>query len=832
MLAPNLRAARHLRTAIATHATCSDELTDLAGRVLHWRAWTAGLHQEALLQGRDERVLLRPLQERLLWEQILQADPEVEQSKTLLDLCISACTLLYQHDAVAAFVGERIANATGDVARFVRWFRTFEQRCREDQLLPAAALETALAAGSQSATNSASTIVLCSLADLAPAQEYLLTALARHGANLIESPRQAAGPAHTTLLRCQNDTDELQHFARHLTDALRSPERPDYAVIVPDLSSARDRIDRILREHLHPVFSAIFADDRRPLWEFSTGRPLPVMGVIADALLLLTWTNRDLDGGEISRLLRSPNLDWPIDADVAASLDAALLRRHSHLRGTWSPRSAAQLLHRPAPAFAEALLQRTGSWSSLHHSTGGFASFTERARHILRDFGWFRSGDRSSTEFQAVTRFEHLLDDLASLDLIGDEAPSWSAFMHRLTASARDTTFAPENTGAPIQILTPDESTGIQSANLWFLHADEDRLSSRTTPHPLLPQYLQQQHGMPGTDAVHDQLQLRRQVERIASIAPSTTFSYAHIGEAGEQRPSSAVTARSSLELRDADPTGTLDRLHASAGLQTFQDGELIPLQFGNGTEPIPGGVSILQSQAACAFRAFAERRLGSATLDTRDLGMDARDRGSLLHNALQIFWQDAQDSKTLQRLIADNHLAAAIHRAVDLALRTHRDPTDRWTSSYLQIQRIRLESLLDRWLRKEAGRPDFRIVEFSVQRDHVHPLIRVHPSPKGHRPRPPRLQNWPANHQEVGRRPSRRTATPALRNLRHATDCGREQSKRGRHCLRRRPCRRQARLRLRATKVGLALVRSQSHRRHPRHLPGELAQHPRDPRR
>ncbi|WP_419806985.1 PD-(D/E)XK nuclease family protein [Terriglobus sp.] len=715
LLVPNLRVARQLRSQIAAEAAGQDQAAAISERVLHWRAWTAGLWQQALLQGRDERILLQPLQERLLWEQVLNRDDQIERTDALLDLCLSAATLLHQHNAVSALLADRSASPNGDVSRFGRWFRAFDRRCRDELLLPAAALESALA-DSFPPSNSPQTLILCNLAALSPAQASLLAALKTQGSTLIEAPHRAVATASPVLLRCRDDRDELQALTEHLAQALAAPERPSIAVVVPDLSSARDRIDRTLREHLHSSSGIALPDERRPLWEFSTGRPLAATGVIADALHLLTWTTRELEGGEISLLLRSPHLEWPVDADTAASLDAALLRRHPDLRGTWSPRSAASILHKPSPTLAAALLQRTKIWPGLHQGTGSFTGFAERARHILGDFGWFRSGQRTSSEFQAVTRFENLLDGLAALDLIPGEPLSWSDFIHRLTAAARATRFAPENTGAPIQFLTPDESTGVESGDLWVVHAGEDQWNSRATQHPLLPAHLQRRHGMPGTDPALDQSRFREQVERIARIAPTATFSYAHACEAGEQRPATAASSLPGLQFREADPAGTLERVHASADLQVFQDGALVPLTLGDDLSPISGGVSTLQSQAACAFRAFAERRLGSATLDTRDLGMDARDRGSLLHTALQIFWGETQDSKTLHRLIAEEKLTPAVQRAVDLALRTHRDPSDRWSEAYLQIQRIRLESLLDRWLRKEAERPPFRIA--SLERE------------------------------------------------------------------------------------------------------------------
>ena len=136
LLAPNLRAAKQVRNRLVTHADGANTAATLGEHVLHWRAWTSALWRGTVLEGRDERVLLHPLQERLLWEQILDSDEGVERSDALLDLCLSAVTLLYQHNAADALLAERETGAASDVASFTRWFRAFDDHCSRERLLP------------------------------------------------------------------------------------------------------------------------------------------------------------------------------------------------------------------------------------------------------------------------------------------------------------------------------------------------------------------------------------------------------------------------------------------------------------------------------------------------------------------------------------------------------------------------------------------------------------------------------------------------------------------------------------------------------------------------
>ena len=64
---------------------------------------------------------------------------------------------------------------------------------------------------------------------------------------------------------------------------------------------------------------------------------------------------------------------------------------------------------------------------------------------------------------------------------------------------------------------------------------------------------------------------------------------------------------------------------------------------------PLPGGTRALELQAQCPFRAFAEQRLGAHALAEPSPGLDARNRGQLLHDALERIWQVLRSFATLQ---------------------------------------------------------------------------------------------------------------------------------------------------------------------------------------
>lgn len=714
LLAPNLRSARSLRLGIEAYRqerSGSGSLsTPLGEQVLHWRGWTSTLWQAALLNGSEDRVLLQPLQERLLWESVLDAEGLIYRTEALTDLCLSASNRVLQHGAQDAVLLHARSSGEDDTVRFARWFREVQQRCERERLLQPAALEGTLGEHLQRRTiRQTEAIVGCSLDALAPAQYMLLQSAEAAGVPILRAPESMTPGAEASrvLLRCADDSDEWRALAGFLKQALHREARPSITVIVPDLSQARESIDRSLREHLWTGQEDPFREERQPLWEFSTARPLAATAIAADALRLLQWTVRELEAGEVSSLLRSPYLAWPVSPEYAAELDTSLLRRGNRVRPTWAPRATAFQLAKASKVLGDVLMQRTEDWRRLAGSATSHSAHVERCRRILRDFGWPGERTRTSEEFQAVQRWQAVLDSLSALDVVAARV-SWESFLDRLAEVVRSTPFARENTGAPVQFVTPEESTGTTADAVWVAHADESRWSSHAAPHPLLPWTLQVQHAMPGVDAPRDQAAFTEQLHRIAGMAPTVTFSYAHVGAAGEQRPCALVEQLPAIQREDAAEAAVLETVAAEGALEEFQDGDLIPLVLDGA--PVAGGVSVLKSQAACAFRAFAERRLGASTLDSHDLGLDARDRGNVLHQALHIFWQQTGNRRALLDLMGNGRLEAAVHHAVTQALHPHHEANDRWALHYQSIERERLESLLLRWLQYESKRSDFTV--------------------------------------------------------------------------------------------------------------------------
>ncbi len=122
----------------------------------------------------------------------------------------------------------------------------------------------------------------------------------------------------------------------------------------------------------------------------------------------------------------------------------------------------------------------------------------------------------------------------------------------------------------------------------------------------------------------------------------------------------------------------------------------------------IRGGARILELQAACGFRAFAEQRLWATELESIVPGMDARESGTVVHDALKLFWDGVVTQDALRKMTTEER-DGVLEWSIDEALkRTEESSATAWDAAYLQVQRERLRRLLSGWLELELERAPF----------------------------------------------------------------------------------------------------------------------------
>lgn len=709
----NQRAARTLRIAFDRRNRALGLHSWQPPAVMAWDTWITRLWRALLLNGQTSKLLLNRSQEHAVWRRILTADAELHSLQTpdaLAEMAAEAWSLLCSYNGQERLRGSAVS---ADTRAFHRWALKFDQQCKADGLISRAQLEFALraaASAGQLAAATATEIALVGFDSLTPAQSSLLEGLRADGVEIEELSISIAAK-QKMLVATADEREELRTAALGIRKLLEERPHARVAVIVPRLEKQRAEIDRTFREILAPELEDITASANSGPFEFSVGVMLANTPLITTALDLLRWCTGALPLERVSRLLLSPYLAPATTQNGArAEFDAFELRRTKLLRPEisldWLITAIEGSRHksRLSGLLAKLRTMLIAAKRQTRNEQRSHSEWAEAMRELLAAVSWGAGNRQDSVEFQTRRKWDSVLDELATLDFDGQRVGFVQA-LDAVSRIAQQTMFAPESREAPVQILGPLEAAGSTFDAIWFLRSGELSWPVPRSSNSLLPWPLQRDLAMPGTDAQLDAEHARRITKRIAESAATVVFTYANESAEGRQRQSSAMNG---LHLEPV----AIEEI-ATAETQTFLETEKIE---DTGSLPqlpdrvIHGGAEILRLQASCGFRAFAEKRLWSTDLRTTEMGLDAAERGTIVHLALEEFWKVVKTQSAL-KLMPPSEREALLEQCISTALeRSEKLSVTPWDAAYLDMQRERLRNLLGPWLELELTRPPFTV--------------------------------------------------------------------------------------------------------------------------
>ncbi len=714
VVTPNERLARHLRAR--DDGQHREVATWEPRQVLSWRSWLQGLWDEALAWESERPVLLRPAQEAALWQQVLEESP---QGLRLLNPRAAARTAAEAWHLLREYRGELDPEdpfLDDDSRAFAGWAGEVQRRCRASGWLdPARLAETleGLLDGASLALPSALTLV--GFDQVPPGHRRLLEALERAGCpvEIREAEGQPGDFVATRFLDPESEACAAARWARALVS--RDP-RTRVALVVPDLGAARSLLERVLEDILCP--EAVLPSKARRLrpYDFSLGRSLADRGLVLDALQILHLAHGPAPLPQAGALLRSPHLGGAEDEPGRRGLLEAALRRRLQ------PEATVETLLREARATDPAGRPRphacpllAGFLESLAVEARALpvrqspARWSETFDALLEAAGWPGQRALDSEDVQVRLRFREVLAELRGLDLVRPSMTFMQA-LGALTSLCREAIFQPRTPEAPVQVLGFLEAAGLDFDATWLLGVHDEAWPPAAHPNPYLPLDLQRRLDMPHSCATRELEFARRVTRRILMGAPQGVASHASADADRELRPSALL--RHLPEGRPEPPPAMLwrDLLHRAGRLEEAADRQPPPLPPRTLAR---GGTSLFKLQAACPFRAFAELRLGARPLEKIQPGLDARQRGTLMHQTLEATWKALRSQKALLEHTPE-HLQELVMQAADEALgRLARKRPDLIHGRFRDLERERLVRLVLEWLEVEKERSPFEVVGF-----------------------------------------------------------------------------------------------------------------------
>jgi exodeoxyribonuclease-5 len=714
VLCATARLARTLPLEVAARAQVGEAGVPVP-RTATITQWLGEIVEEALLCGEVQpealpKRVLSAQAEQLLWERCVRAALDDEVASALFDARGLAAEAMKAAELVDVWeLAVDPAQGSEETRRFLEWRQRFIEDCtRHGWATSAMVARRQVELLADGVGRLPSSVALAGFDRLNPLEQRLVRALEQRGVTVREHVTGIETAAATKLFALSEGTAECRAAVHWAVELMLSRPEARVGIAVPDLAARRTLLTRLLDHALDVAALRPSQAQRQRHYNLSLGLPLAEVPMVATALALLRLTTRrDFPQQDFGSLLNSPW--WASDlseAEARARFDA-LMRERLPVRCT-----LARIVRLARKAIVDGLV--------IH-------SLTDRLEHVVRlldrlpprqvpsawrasllrvleAFGWPGERGLSSHDFQAREAFVEVLDSLAGLDDITG-ALSQGEAVARLAEGCAAHLFQPRTEGRPrIQVLGLLEAAGERLDALWVMGMNDAMWPPAPNPSPLLPAALQRAARTPNASA-EVQFEFARAIHaRLLQAAPELVFSHALREGESELRPSPLVLSMVPQPVVPALAFTLGEQVRAAAAATRFEylDDHLAP-PVAEG-EKVAGGTGLFRTQAICPAWAFYRHRLGAQPLETPTEGLDARERGSLVHKVLECFWRerDLDGVQTMDEATLGQAIAGAVAGAIAQFNEQREAPL---TPRFLELERDRLVDLLGEWVAHELQR-------------------------------------------------------------------------------------------------------------------------------
>jgi len=705
ILTPNSRLARFLRRYLSSNHSLNVWQSQ---PILPVQTWLNNVYRETLVWQENPLSLLSSNQEALLWQRIIERS---SWGKELLQIPTTAKFVQQAYQTLCAWRLKLDAlqqEYSPDHRAFLAWAQTFIDHCAHHRWLSQAQLiDYLLTAFEKNIVKPKQHILLFNFDEITPQLNHFFTVLPSFNTQ-IEWIEETKTKTTAKQVACNDLEDELFSMARWAKHCQQQFPDKTITCVVPNLTEIRPQVLKTFKHVFSP--EALFdPEHRQEVVNISGGYSLANAPIIKSALHILHRNPYTIAIDEVTRLLTSPFLQgFSQECQQRASFDA-LLRECNQPQPTWKFIIYLANKNKHIPIF----LQHIESWLNYYQTLPkkqSLQQWQEIFYQLLQQIGWGADRTLNSTEYQQVNRWYTLLHELASL---GDdnETYTYSQALQLLQQLTQNTLFEIQSHDGPVQVLGLLEAAGSVSDYLWVMHLDDETLPQAAAPNPFLPYHMQHQYHMPHSSAERELNFSQRLIQRFHQSATDIIFSY-HQHDADRQLSASPllndipILSNAALKLAayDSLPHSLLAKNHC----EYIIDQQAPAIQT---TETIKGGTGILKQQAACPFRAFAEYRLHAKGLNIPEHGLNALERGALLHTCLDRIWARLKTHAYLQR-----QTEAQLSKMLDELLNELFGQQQltylyKLKDRFKNLERQRLQQLLLTWLQLEKERPAFNVI-------------------------------------------------------------------------------------------------------------------------
>lgn len=690
--------------------------------VCSWNEFLRALYDEFWLAGHPTGAplsLMNEWQERFLWIKVLsesQAGSGLLNQPAAARLAAEAWKLAHSY----SLMDELQRSHTywpEETQVFLGWVDSFQTHCNQRGWLSVSCLEgelvRALENGELPSEALPSEIRFVGFAEWTPASRSLLTALEQSGVDVVMAESPETENRQWRRLPCAEAEEEIRLAGHWLRQQLERTREKNFRVglVLPNLAARRGEVQRILTEVFQPRKLDSPRTDLPQVCDFSIGLPLSHFPVVRDALDFLRWDGSELPleqwkailspflGDAESEFDQRSLLYGKLKSDGRFQIDVKRLLQHCQAgdRPYQSPLLARRLLSIKALIQEAPRKQLPSLWAS-HFSD------------LLETLGWPGERRINSAEYQTVTRWKSTLAGLGSLDGLMGPVSRNHAF-GTLRRIVDETVYQPKLSNGGIEVMGTLEAVGLQFDRLWVAGLDDATWPAPSRPNPYLPFHLQREYRVAHSTPDRELEFARLITGKLLKSARFGVVSYPLHAAEQACRPSPLLASLPSIEPMELNLSATnsvYQLFLSSSQTETVDDPGPPPV---SPEEKNLGGTSLFRHQSACPFRAYSYLRLSARPQDQVSEGLDARQRGIMLHTALEQLWKQVRTLNRWTRAGTEQRrewMWQSAERAVD-DMRWKRP--DVLKGVMVKLEKERLYALIAEWMTLEETREPFQVL-------------------------------------------------------------------------------------------------------------------------
>jgi ATP-dependent helicase/nuclease subunit B len=474
----------------------------------------------------------------------------------------------------------------------------------------------------------------------------LWSRLRAEGVNIqVVSSGLAVNTPVVEVQEAENTCDEMLQIAQWCRNKFIQNADSRLLVVWPGTASEREQLTNAIQQCINP---AAWLDPHQAAIErvvIEGGEVLTQFPVVQHALQTLHYLQDVVEFTAFTEWLRAPYWDSPGFSE-RCQLDAELSQLASE---RFTLEQLLQLLsktQRSSTAGEEVLKKIATAISGETTQHRSLREWLLQFQTELQIMGWPGCIDHEAVEQQVHQRFCQLLLELGTSALQSAAPLSRTAALACVVERCAKVYFRPAAADPLVTITASLSDPIVRYAGIWVAGLTATAWPPSVDFNPFLPTRMQIDLGMPSATPTGCQAYAEVTMAAWQAAADELVLSTPKRNAQGDCLPSPLLRNYGTPSMRRKSASWWPLSLSQKKPLEYYSDITGLPWAC---DLSLPGGSYGLQMQSDCAFRAYAELRLGAKRLEMPEPGVSKRDRGKLLHGALEHLWAGWRHSDALR---------------------------------------------------------------------------------------------------------------------------------------------------------------------------------------